>query len=205
MTKHNMTRSRYDRVAPFYDLMELPLEIMHLSQLRRKLWAAAQGEVLELGVGTGRNMKYWPAEARITGIDISPRMLARAQLRAARMGLSPRLMLMDIENLEFPPHSFDTVVATCVFCSVPDPIQGLREAARVCRPGGQILLLEHVRSMRPWLGRAMDILNPLTLRLVGANINRDTLGNMAKAGLAGSCDPELSTEILKLISTSPGL
>ncbi|MBI4674554.1 MAG: class I SAM-dependent methyltransferase [Chloroflexi bacterium] len=89
----------------------------------------------------------------------------------------------DVQQLGVPDNSFDTAVATFVFCSVPDPVRGLRELNRVVKRGGKILLLEHVRIDRPILGRIMDGLNPLIVRLWGANINRRTIENVQRAGL----------------------
>ena len=111
-------------------------------------------------------------------------MLERARRKAARLGLPADLRLGDAQALPFPDNAFDAAVATFVFCSVPDPVQGLRELRRVVRPGGFVLLMEHVRSPNPLLGRLMDLLNPLVVRITGANINRDTVENVRRAGLA---------------------
>jgi ubiquinone/menaquinone biosynthesis C-methylase UbiE len=140
-------------------------------------------EVLEVGVGTGKNMPYYSAGLQITGIDLTPGMLARARERASALNLDVRLFLGDVQALDFADNAFDTVVSTFVFCSVPDPVLGLREIHRVVRPGGQVLLLEHVRSERLLWGVLMDFLNPLVVRVVGANINRQTVENVHRAGL----------------------
>jgi ubiquinone/menaquinone biosynthesis C-methylase UbiE len=141
--------------------------------------------ILEVGVGTGRNMPYYPPHARITAIDLTPAMLERAVERARELGLNGQvsLELGDVQALEFASASFDSAVATCVFCSVPDPIRGLREIKRVVKPSGRILLLEHMRSSNPLVGFLMDCLNPLVVRIAGANINRRTLDNVRLAGL----------------------
>ncbi|MFQ6057641.1 MAG: class I SAM-dependent methyltransferase [Anaerolineae bacterium] len=178
------TRARYDRIAPLYDLMELLIERFAFRQWRRRLWARVQGgKVLEVGVGTGKNMPYYPPGVQVTALDLSPRMLERAQQRAQREGVTVDLRLMDAQALEFPDDTFDAAVATFVFCSVPDPVLSLRELRRVVKPGGQTVLLEHVRLEQPILGALMDLLNPLVLRLMGPNINRRTVENVEKAGL----------------------
>lgn len=110
-------------------------------------------------------------------------MLEIAIQRVSQLNRKDDLRLGDVQALEFASSTFDTVVATFLFCSVPDPVLGLREVARVVRPGGQVLLLEHVRIDRPVIGELMDILAPLVVRLEGANINRRTVKNVQAAGL----------------------
>lgn len=177
------TRSRYRRIAPIYDLSEALAERRY-RPWRRELWSLARGpRILEIGVGTGKNMPFYPADAEITAIDLTPAMLERARRRAAALGRAVELRLGDVQALDLPEQHFDTAVATFVFCSVPDPALGLRELGRVVKPGGRILLLEHVRSDRPVLGALMDLLNPLVVRLVGANVNRRTVETVERAGL----------------------
>jgi ubiquinone/menaquinone biosynthesis C-methylase UbiE len=173
----------YDRVAGVLDLLSAPMEWMGGAARRRRVLERARGRVLEIGVGTGKNLELYPPGVEVTGIDISPRMLARAREHAARVGSPAALHLADAERLPYADASFDTVTATCVFCSVPDPVRGLREAARVVRPGGEVLLLEHVRPRNPVLGRLFDLLTPLTRRFLGPEINRRTEANVAAAGL----------------------
>ena len=178
------TRARYDRIAPVYDWMERLAERRY-SHWRRRVWSLVEGpRVLEVGVGTGKNIPYHPPGLHITGIDLSQRMLERARQRAKRLGSPITLLQMDAQALDFPNDTFDSGVATFVFCSVPDPVLGLREMARVVRRGGQIVLLEHVRSESPVLGRLMDLVDPLVARLMGPHINRRTVENAQRAGLA---------------------
>jgi ubiquinone/menaquinone biosynthesis C-methylase UbiE len=151
---------------------------------RRQLWTLVQGpEVLEVGLGTGKNMPYYPPDIRVTAIDLAPGMLERARIRAHELELDVDLGLGDVQSLDFPDASFNTVVATFVFCSVPDPVLGLRQVLRVVKPGGRVLLLEHVRSANKVLGSLMDVLNPFVVRLMGPNINRRTVENISGSGL----------------------
>jgi ubiquinone/menaquinone biosynthesis C-methylase UbiE len=177
-----LTKARYNRIAPLYNFIEAIPEMM-FKPWRKKLLAKAQGTILEIGVGTGKNFPHYPSGASVTGIDIAERMLGFSRKKASDLGLPFDLGEGDVQNLHFPDNSFDTVVATFVFCSVPDPVQGLRELRRVVKPSGQILLLEHVRIDKPIIGWIMDCLNPWVVRIMGANINRRTLENVQKAGL----------------------
>ncbi len=198
------TRARYNRIAPMYDAMEAFTERAAFSAWRRQLWAAVPaGRVLEIGVGTGKNLPFYPPGAQMTAIDLSDRMLARARQRAAALGVPVDLRLMDAQHLEFPHAVFDAAVATFVFCSVPDPVAGLRELGRVVRSEGDIWLLEHMRVDRPFIGPLMDLLNPLVVRVMGANINRRTVENVQQAGLKLVAVKELRGELVRLIHARP--
>jgi ubiquinone/menaquinone biosynthesis C-methylase UbiE len=177
------TRRRYDRNSPLYDMMEHLMEGRAFGRWRERLWSLVEGhDILEIGVGTGKNIPFYPAGAAMTAIDLSPRMLERAGLRAAEAGRQVDLREMDVERLEFPDASFDAAVVTFVFCSVPDPVRGLREVRRVLRPTGRLYMLEHVLSRRSGLRQLMMAVNPLTVRITGANINRETEANLRRAG-----------------------
>lgn len=196
-------RKRYDRIAPLYDLLERPME-REFAHWREELLREASGRVLEVGVGTGKNLMRYPEGVSVTGIDFSARMITRAQERVTRLELqNVTLLEMDAERMEFDDDSFDTVVSTCVFCSVPLPIQGLKEIRRVCKPEGKVLMLEHVRSSGPILGTVMDFLNPIPLHLYGANINRRTEENLRLAGFKEIEITDLWMDVMKRIVTRP--
>lgn len=194
-------KKRYNRTSRFYDCMDFMIK----DATRQQVLSLARGRVLEVGVGTGKNLPFYPADCEVTGIDFSPGMLEKARGRAESLNLEVTLQEMDAQQMTFPDATFDTVVATCVFCSVPDPVQGLKEIKRVCKPGGQIILLEHVRSENPVLGVLMDLLNPVSLHLVGSNINRRTVENVRKSGLQTREVSDIGySKLVKLIIASPG-
>ncbi len=193
------TRARYDRNARFYDLMESGVELK-FSSWRKELWSRVRGErVLEVGVGTGKNIPHYPVGVEVTALDLSPRMLEHARKRVADENVSVELIEGDVQELPFPDDSFDTVIATFVFCSVPDPVLGLKELRRVLAPGGQLLLLEHMLSHKPLLEPLMHLFNPVMVRTTGANIDRETVENVRSAGFAEVWVEDLWLDIVKMI------
>ncbi|MBI2859374.1 MAG: class I SAM-dependent methyltransferase [Chloroflexi bacterium] len=176
-------RAKWDRNARFYDIMTRMMEGRKAREWYRKLWENVRGpKALEVGVGTGRSFEYRPKGMDIIGIDLSPRMLSLAKREAKQLGMSVDLREMDVQRLEFADNTFDSVVAACTFCSVPDPVLGLKEVARVLKPEGKVFLLEHMRHGNRIIGKLMDWANPMA-RLIGPEINRRTLDNIRKAGL----------------------
>jgi len=195
-----VARKRYDRIAPLYDFMESMVERFRFRRWRKMLWSRMEGtRILEVGVGTGKNFPYYPRDAEITAIDFSERMLARAHEKATKQSARVHLQQMDVQHLVFEDNTFDTIAATFVFCSVPNPVGGLMEVARVCRPGGKVVLLEHVLSANHALAWVMNLANPLVVRISGANINRVTVDNVVKSGLVLEQVTDLGAGIFKLI------
>ncbi len=197
-------RTRYDRISPYYDLMELVLEKVVFSRWRRKVFDSLDGDtLLEVGVGTGKNLDFYPSGKPIAAIDFSPGMLSRARRKVEEKGLTVDLVDMDVQDLQYDDQSFATIVATFVFCSVPDPVRGLQEVKRVCKSGGRIILLEHVRPGSRLWGKIFDLLNPITVRLMGVNINRNTIENMERAGLNILEEKNLFRDVVKLVVANP--
>ena len=204
-SESNITRARYNRIAPIYDLMEI-LPERRFAPWRKQLWAKiSTGRVLEVGVGTGKNFPYHSPQTEVTGIDLSEKMLAKARQKAKKQAYPLDLHQMDAQRLDFPDNTFDAAVATFVYCSIPNPGLSLQELARVVKPEGQIMLLEHVRIDRPALiGKIMDWLDPLVVRIMGAHINRRTAETVRQAGLAIEQVENLAPQgLVKLIIARP--
>ncbi len=200
-TESALVRERYDRTARHYDVMTWPMEVMAMDRYRSRLIAEVDGaRVLEVGVGTGRNLSLYPDAVQVDAIDFSPRMLERAQRRPPRANV--RLAPMDVQELAWPSETFDTVVSTCVFCSVPDALKGLQEIRRVLRAGGRALFLEHMRPGTPWLAAVFDWLDPLVARR-GPHINRRTMDTIRSAGFVVEREDNLMSDVLKLVVARP--
>ncbi len=198
------TRKRYNRIAPIYDLMEWFVERTTFRKWRNLLWNQVEGDqVLEIGVGTGKNILFYPSDTKVTAIDLSEVMMSYAKKQAEENSREVNFHLMDVEDMTFPENSFDTAVASFVFCSVPQPVKGLEELRRVVKPGGDIWLLEHVRINRPIIGLLMDVLNPIVVRMMGANINRQTVKNVEMADLKILSVTDLRGKLVRLIRATP--
>lgn len=171
---------KYNRMSAVYDLMESPMESFFYSKWRKEALSGLRGMVLEVGVGTGKNLKYYSEECSVIGIDNSEGMLEKAREKAEGMK-NVTLLLMDAEHLEFPDNSFDYVITTFVLCSIPDPVKALKEMHRVLKPDGEMINIEHMRSSTRWIAASEDFINPISA-LTGINVNRRTVENIGKAG-----------------------
>jgi ubiquinone/menaquinone biosynthesis C-methylase UbiE len=176
---------RYQRIAPFYDLLDLPFEYGRYRRVRPMLFAGLSGHILDAGVGTGRNFPFYPAGATVLGIDISPAMLRRAEPRRAAANAPVELRRMDVTSLDLPPASFDAAIATFLFCVLPEELQApaLRELGRVVKPGGPIRMLEYVRPAGTWRHAMAKLWEPWVGWAYGASFDRDTQSHVAEAGL----------------------
>ena len=174
---------KYDRFARWYDWVEGIPEVLGVNRLRQATMQRASGKVLEVAIGTGKNVPYYPSGCRIIGVDASRAMLAVAQKRASRLQLEISFLLANAEALPFADETFDTVVSSLSTCTFPDPVTALKEMARVCRRTGKVLLLEHGRSDREWLGRFQDRHAERFAEPLGCHWNREPLELTEIAGL----------------------
>jgi ubiquinone/menaquinone biosynthesis C-methylase UbiE len=176
-------RHQYDAFAPWYDVVEGLPELLGVRHLRRALLQRMSGTTLEVAVGTGKSLRYYPPSCQLTAVDISLAMLKIARQRAARFGLHATFEVMDAEHLAFSDQHFDTVVDTLALCTFPDPLAVLHEMARVCKPAGRLLLLEHGRSDRTWLDKRQDRWAERHAKKLGCRWNREPLALVQQAGL----------------------
>jgi ubiquinone/menaquinone biosynthesis C-methylase UbiE len=159
----------------FYDFFMAPSEWAYSRRLRRRTLQDISGRVLEIGVGTGLNLPLYDSAENVIGLDRDQKMMRRAKARLRRAPVPAHLLIGDGQRLPFADRSFDAVVATLVFCSIPDPHLGLDEVTRVLHPDGRLVLIEHVRSPRPRLARLQQRLTPWWKRVSGGcHLDRPT-------------------------------
>ena len=175
-------RRVWDAYAPRYDRAIRFLERFLFRGGREWVCSRARGEVLEVAVGTGLNLPFYPPGVRLTGVDLSPAMLVAARVRAAELGRDADLRVADAAALPFPDASFDTVVCTLAMCAVPDERAAIGEMGRVLRPGGRLLLVDHIGSSWWPIWAAQRLLETVTIRTAGEHQTRRPLPVVRAAG-----------------------
>ncbi len=200
MTTANV--KNYDRVAKFFDCFRAG-DMRRWGPAQKSLFSRMEGRSLYIGIGTGFEIVNFPPGQDITAIDLSPQMLERARPRAESYPGKMNLCLMDSQRLGFPDDSFDTAVAVCVFCTVKDPVAGLREVKRVLKPGGRLLMFEHVLSKNPVYGLSLKFMSWFTEWLEGTHLDRHTVENVRKAGFAIESEKNVYLDIVKTIRATP--
>jgi ubiquinone/menaquinone biosynthesis C-methylase UbiE len=168
-------REHYEKEAPRYDRTMGFFERLLFRDARPWVCSHASGDVLEIAVGTGLNLPYYPHGLKITGIELSPAMLDRAMGRAADLGREADLRVGDATALEFADDSFDTVISTFSLCTIPDARAAVGEARRVLRPGGRFVFAEHVRSPVASVRFGQRLLNPFFVRFLADHLLREPL------------------------------
>jgi ubiquinone/menaquinone biosynthesis C-methylase UbiE len=171
-----------DKTAPRYDRQISFFERILFGDGREWVCSQAEGEVLEIAAGTARNLAHYPADVRLTAIELSPEMLAIGKRRTEELGGDAELREGDAQALDFPDESFDTIVCTLGLCTIPDDRQAVREAYRVLRQGGRFLLMEHVRSPSLPVRAVQRLLDPLAVRFQADHMTREPLAHLRTEG-----------------------
>jgi ubiquinone/menaquinone biosynthesis C-methylase UbiE len=201
---NDQLRATYDRLAPDYDRTVGRTERWLLGDLRHAFGALLSGETLEIAIGSGLNLPgYGPDVTRAVGVDLSLGMLARARQRAREAGRSVGLLQTSAERLPFPDASFDTVAVSLSLCTIGEPATALREMARVCRPTGRIVLLEHVRSPNPLIAGLQRLLTPLQERFIGCHLTRETIDLAASLGFTVESERRRLFSVVRLVIARP--
>jgi ubiquinone/menaquinone biosynthesis C-methylase UbiE len=191
---------RWTILAPAYDRISRKSEEAGLGAMRKSLLSDAEGRVLEIGGGTGSNLRHYGELDSLVVTEPEPAMLRRLQDKVRQHAPQAEVVQAPAEDLPFEDASFDTVVSTLVLCGV-DQERALGEVRRVLRPGGRLLFLEHVRSDDPALARFQDRMNRLNRFLVGCECNRQTLAAIEAAGFRISrVEHSTMPEALKFVS-----
>lgn len=200
-----MTRATYQRIARFYDLLDLPFERRRYQPLRPIMFDGLSGLILDAGIGTGRNIPFYPADSTVIGIDLSPAMLARARRRRDELGRDVSLVEMNVLKTGFADRQFDAVVSTFLFCVLDDDHQlpALKELARICKATGEVRLLEYSYSEDPMRRFIMRLWAPWVRWAYGAAFDRNTHLYLAHAGLEVVENRFLLDDIVRLIVARP--
>ena len=183
-TETERVREIFDASAAQYDKGMAFTEKLFFGDGRAWACSQARGQVLEIAIGTGLNLPFYPADVELTGIEISPAMLEIARRRAKSLGREVKLVVGDAQALPFSDQSFDTVVCTIALCSIPDDRQAVAEAWRVLRPGGRFVALEHVRSPNIIIRGLEHLLESYTLRTQADHLLREPVETVQEAGFS---------------------
>jgi ubiquinone/menaquinone biosynthesis C-methylase UbiE/predicted ester cyclase len=175
-------RKIQDKQAAGYDRQMNLFDRALFSGGREWACSQAQGDVLEVAIGTGRNLEHYSPTVQLTAIEFSPEMLSIARERAENLGREVDLREGDAQALDFADETFDTVVITLALCTIPDDRKAVREARRVLRPGGKLILLEHVRSPALPVRAVQRVIEPLAIRFEADHLTRDPLDYLGKEG-----------------------
>jgi phosphatidylethanolamine/phosphatidyl-N-methylethanolamine N-methyltransferase len=190
-------QAKWDRLSRTYDWMSWADE-QRFGAAKTQLFSKMRGRCFMVAAGTGHDFQFFPPGLTITAIDISLGMVERARARGAAYSGALEVRLMDVQELEYPDATFDTVATSCTFCSVPDPIRGLRELYRCLRPGGQLLMFEHLRSRIGPIAMLQDVMTPITRRM-GPEMNRNTVDNVLRAGFELYSERNVYLDVVKAI------
>ena len=176
-------RRCYDKMAPNWRLLGIVDALLLINRLRRRHFSAVEGDVLDVACGTGENFEYLVRASTVTAIDLSPEMVIEARRRAGQMQEDIGILVGDAQSMPFPDDTFDVVVSALSSCTFPDYVAAFREMARVVRPGGRILLVEHGRSSVGWIGARQDRNIERVYRRSACRNNRDVAAELIESGV----------------------
>lgn len=194
-------QTRYDRIASNYDICDAIPERLFYRSWRRRLWGELTGgRILEIGVGTGKNIYFYPPGAHVIAVDISSKMLEKAVIRTtSRPDVQIELLTMNVSELTFDADVFDAVVGSFILTVLPDPLKVLQEVKRVCKPDGKLLLLEFTRSNNQLISFLQDLVTPLTHAVYRAHLNREILKMIERSGFQIVTTEQVGNGFVKLI------
>lgn len=199
----DVTRNKWDRAAATFDLMASYGPEKRWEPYKRELFAnMGDGEILFLAVGTGLDMQFFPQGKSITGIDISQKMLDQGADRIAAYQGNLRVQQADVHEMPFEEGQFDQIFTSCTFCSVPNPVEGLKALRRVLKPGGDLFMFEHTGSSFFPFKQMMDAMTLITRKL-GPDMNRKTVENVKAAGYDLKRVTHVYMDVVKTIHAVP--
>ncbi len=176
------TKDKYSRIANIFDKLE---ERMPMNEIKKEAVQMLKGKILEIGIGSGACLKYYEKKSDVTGIDFSIGMLNIAKKKAKLLGLeNVKLLEMDIENMSFSDETFDSVFSSCVFCTIPNPKNGINEVYRVLKKDGKAVFIEHMKSENFIINIGLRVLNIFTKLILGTSLLRETENTIREAGFS---------------------
>ncbi|MGL4509980.1 class I SAM-dependent methyltransferase [Cetobacterium sp.] len=176
------TKDKYSRIANIFDKLE---ERMPMNEIKKEAVQMLKGKILEIGIGSGACLKYYEKKSDVTGIDFSIGMLNIAKKKAKLLGLeNVKLLEMDIENMSFSDETFDSVFSSCVFCTIPNPKNGINEVYRVLKKDGKAVFIEHMKSENFIINIGLRVLNIFTKLILGTSLLKETENTIREAGFS---------------------
>jgi len=192
------TQQKWDKAAPSFDFMSGNGAEKRWLPFKKELYANMNGRVLFLALGTGLDIQAFPKGKTIESIDISPEMLKLAQPRIDNYDGNLNAQVMDVHELDFADNEFDQIFTSCTFCSVPNPVQGLRSLKRVLKTGGELYMFEHTGSKFFPFSLMMNMMTLLS-KNYGPDMNRTTVANVEAAGFELREVDNVFLDVVKII------
>lgn len=195
----------YERIAPLYDLLDKGYEVAWKGRLRERVFAGTTGTILDAGAGTGCNIPYYPQGARVVAVDASPGMLARAEKRAEKLGRPVEFQVLDLAATGFPDASFDHIVATFVFCVLPEELQRpvMMEMQRILKPGGTLRILDYTQSRGAAARLWMKLVSPWLSYAFGARYTAGYESHLTGSGMTVLENRHVAGDFVKLLVAQP--